>query len=254
MSNVQSVNRAIAIIKKLGGLKDGISVTNLSNDLDLNISTVYRLLKTLREDGIVAQNETTLRYSLGVGFLEIALNYLGSMDLMKAASQHMKVLQEKTGETVNLALIDGFEVVYIDRIESNQDLRHSISIGKKAPVHCTSLGKAIIAFMDREVISDRLSKTPLQKNTIFTKDSFEEIMADLNEIQKTKVAVDDREHQEHIRCVGSPIFDIRGNVVAAVSVSGPISRVTYEKLEELKREIKKTAQLISVDLGWVETK
>ena len=185
MSNVQSVNRAIAIIKKLGGLKDGISVTNLSNDLDLNISTVYRLLKTLREDGIVAQNETTLRYSLGVGFLEIALNYLGSMDLMKAASQHMKVLQEKTGETVNLALIDGFEVVYIDRIESNQDLRHSISIGKKAPVHCTSLGKAIIAFMDREVISDRLSKTPLQKNTIFTKDSFEEIMADLNEIQKT---------------------------------------------------------------------
>jgi len=254
MSSVQSVNRAIAIIKKLGGLKEGISVTNLSNDLDLNISTVYRLLKTLREDGIVTQNEITLRYSLGVGFLEIALNYLSSMDLRKAAAQHMKMLQEKTGETVNLALIDGFEVVYIDRIESNQDLRHSISIGKRAAIHCTSLGKAIIAFMDRDVISKLLSKTPLQKNTTFTKDSVEAIMAELLEIQKTRVAVDDREHQEHIRCVGSPIFDIRGNVIAAVSVSGPISRVTYKKFEELKREIRKTAQSISEDLGWVETK
>ena len=184
MSNVQSVSRAIAIIKKLGGLKDGISVTNLSKDLDLNISTVYRLLKTLREDGIVTQNEKTLRYSLGVGFLEIALNYLSSMDLRKAASQHMKVLQEKTGETVNLALIDGFEVVYIDRIESNQDLRHSISIGKRAPVHCTSLGKAIIAFMNRDIISQLLLKTPLQKNTTFTKVSVKGIMTELLEIQK----------------------------------------------------------------------
>lgn len=254
MSNVQSVNRAIAIIKKLGGLKDGISVTNLSKDLDLNISTVYRLLKTLREDGIVTQNEITLRYSLGVGFLEIALNYLSSMDLRKSAAQHMKTLQEKTGETVNLALIDGFEVVYIDRIESNQDLRHSISIGKRAPVHCTSLGKAIIAFMNRDIISQLLLKTPLQKNTTFTKDSVKGIMTELLEIQKTRVAIDDREHQEHIRCVGSPIFDIRGNVVAAVSVSGPISRVTYKKFEELKKEIIKTAQSISEDLGWVETK
>ena len=252
MSNVQSVNRAIAIIKKLGGSKEGVSVTNLSRELKLNISTVSRLLKTLRADGIVTQNETTLRYSLGIGFLEIALNFWGSMDLRKAAVKHMKKLQENTNETVNLAVIDEFEVVYIDRIESKQEFRHSISIGKRAPVHCTSLGKAIVAFMDLEMISKNLSKIPLQKMTSFSKNKPDEIIEELIEIRKTKIAIDDREHQEHIRCVGSPIFDVRGNVVAAVSVSGPISRVSYQILEELKREIKDAARLISMDLGWLE--
>ena len=252
MSNVQSVSRAIAIIKKLGDTKESISVTNLSKELNLNISTVSRLLKTLRVDGIVTQKADTLRYSLGIGFLEIALKYLGSMDLRKAASPHMRRLQAKTNETVNLAVMDGFEVVYIDRIESKQNFRHSISIGKRAPVHSTSLGKAIIAFMDLEIVSKNLSRIPLQKMTSFSKNQPDEIIEELIEIRETKIAIDDREHQEHIRCVGSPIFDIRGNVIAAISVSGPISRVTYQILEELKQEIKDAARLISMDLGWLE--
>ena len=252
MSEVQSVRRAIAIVIELGNADEGLSLTVLSKNLGLNISTVSRLLKTLRADGIVQQDQDSLKYSLGNGFMQIALKYLGSMDLRKAAVKFMQQLQESTGETVNLGIIDDFELVYIDRILSRQDFRHSIAIGKRAPIHCTSLGKAIIAFMDRGVIYKNLSKNPLEKNTPFTKDSPDEIMEELQEIRKTHVAVDDREHQEHIRCVGSPIFDVRGNVVGAISVSGPYVRIDHEKLDQLKQEIKKTAELISKELGWIE--
>ena len=231
-----------------------MSLTTLSKNLDLNISTVSRLLKTLRADGLVSQDSETLKYFLGSGFMHIALKYLGSMDLRKTAVKFMQHLQVKTGETVNLGIVDGFELVYIDRILSRQDMRHSIAIGKRAPIHCTSLGKAIIAFLDPDLVYENLTRTPLEKSTPFTKDSPDLIMEELKEIRKTFVAVDDREHQEHIRCVGSPIFDVRGNVVGAISVSGPHSRIDQEKLDELKKEIKKTAGLISNDLGWIEKK
>lgn len=253
MKTIQSVERAISILKKLGGLDDGISVTDLSNALDLDISTTHRYLYTLKNKNIVTQDNSTLKYSLGIGFLEIALSYLGTLDLKKAADPAMSNLHEVTGETVNLAVIDKLEVIYIERIESKQDFRHSISIGKRAPACTTSLGKAILAFMDIDAVSELLSKNPIVKTTRFSKDNPKDILKDLKKIRKTKIAIDDREHQEHIRCVGSPIFDMRGNVIAAVSVSGPVSRVTDEKLDLLKKEVKKTAQAISENLGWLDS-
>lgn len=234
-------------------MNSGISITELSKSLNLEISTTHRYLYTLKEQGVVSQDRETLKYSLGIGVLEIALSYLGDLDLKKAADSAMNNLHQITGETVNLAIIDELEIIYIERIESKQDFRHSISIGKRAPAYITSLGKAMLAFMDFDAVSQLLYKKPIFKTTKFSKDDPNEIINDLIEIRKTKVAVDDREHQEHIRCVGSPIFDIRGNVIAAVSVSGPTSRVSDEKLELFKKEVKKTAQRISENLGWLDS-
>lgn len=247
---IQSVERTIEVIKVMSCVKDGISLTQLSKSVDLHKATISRILKTLKLKGLVEQNPENLKYSLGTGFLEISLNYLESMDLRKIALPYMRVLQEKTGETVNLAILDNFEVIYIERIDSKQDLRHSISVGKRAPAYCTSLGKSILAFSDPKFVHQKLHQTHLEKLTDSTVVDPEKIIETLNEVRKNGFAFDDKEHQKHIRCTGSPIFKSDGKVIGAISISGPEMRMDLETIERFSEYVKSTASLISAELGW----
>ncbi len=249
-NNIQSVERTIAVIRVLCDNYEGISLTQLSAQVDLHKATTSRILKTLKSMNLVHQNSNTHMYSMGTGFLELALKYLGNFSLRKVALPYMRHLQKIVGETVNLAVIDEDEIIYIERVDSKQALRHSMNIGSRTPAYRTSLGKAIWAFTDRDQVRKMLERKPLEKTTSYTKTDVEEILQELDIIKQQRIAVDDREHQDHICCLGAPIFSAENKVLGALSVSGPCVRIKGETLEAYKKELKKTVEDISIELGW----
>ena len=249
-NTIQAVERTLEVIKMLSNSKDGVSITQLSQDVHLHKATISRILKTLKQGNFVEQNPDNSKYFLGTGFLEISLNYLENMDLRKTALPYMLALQEKTGETINLAILDNFEVIYIERIDSKQDLRHSVSVGKRAPAYCTSLGRAILAHSDMQYVKEKLFSTPLKKLTDFTTVEPNKILEKLDEVNSKGYAIDDREHQNHIRCVGSPIFRSDGKVVGAISISGPEIRIGLNTIKQYSEYLISSAASISAELGW----
>ncbi len=182
--------------------------------------------------------------------LDIAFDYLNRMELRQIALPHMKALRDATEETVNLAILYQDEIIYIERVESLHTLRTTSTIGKRDPAHCTSLGKVLLAYADPEIMRRILRAQPLERLTPQTKTNPDEIERDLSQVRRSNVAIDDRESREYIRCTAAPVFDGRSDVVAAVGISGPSSRMTMERLTELQKLVRKTAQDISGDLGW----
>ncbi|MCD6355943.1 MAG: IclR family transcriptional regulator [Anaerolineaceae bacterium] len=247
---IQSVLRTFKVIKVLSENYEGISLTQLSQQVNLHKSTVSRILRTLKSENLVRQEIESSKYSLGTGFLEISLKYLGGVDLRKISFPYMQKLQEILGETINLAILDYDEIIYIERVVSHQALRHSMKIGDRVPARYTSLGKSMLAFSDQDSVKKMLKEKKLTKNTPYTKTDINALMKEFEEIRHTKIAFDNREHQKNIRCLGSPIFNADGKVVGAISMSGPAVRITDEKISEYGKVIMQTAEEISHELGW----
>lgn len=249
-STIQSLERAIQIIVELSRTADGVTLTDLSSRTGLHKATTSRILKTLLKEHFARQDSHGSRYLLGPRVLDIAFDYLNRMELRQIALPHMKALRDATEETVNLAILYQDEVIYIERVESLHTLRTTSTIGKRDPAHCTSLGKVLLAFADPEIVRRILRAQPLERLTPQTKTNPDDIEQELYQIRRSNVAIDDRESREYIRCTAAPVFDGRSEVVAALGISGPSSRMTIERLTELQRLVRKTAQDISADIGW----
>ncbi len=249
-STIQSLERSIRIIVELSKAADGISLTDLSARTGLHKATISRILKTLSKEHFARQDSYSSRYLLGPRVLDIAFDYLNKMELRQIALPHMKALRDATEETINLAILYQTEVIYIERVESLHTLRTTSTIGKRDPAHCTSLGKVLLAYADPEIVRRILREQPLERLTPQTKTNPDEIESELAQVRHSNVAIDDRESREYIRCTAAPVFDGRAEVVAAVGISGPSSRITMERLSELQKLVRKTAQDISRDLGW----
>jgi DNA-binding IclR family transcriptional regulator len=247
---VQSLQRSIRVLLELSHNPDGLALGKLAVNTGLHKSTVSRILKTLKEFNFAKQDNESGKYFLGLGILELTYFYLSGMDLRKAALPHMRVLNEKTQETVNLAVLDEFNIIYIERIESRQMLRTTSPVGKRTPAFCTALGKAILAFANEDTIHRSLYGDPLVKLTPLTLNDPMEIRQVLDRVKGTGIALDDRENQEDVRCIASPIFDARDYVIAAVSISAPASRINFGESEELQSLVRSTAHAISSDMGW----
>lgn len=247
---IQSVQRTFKVIYALCGMPEGLSLTQLSENVGLHKSTVSRILNTLKTDNLIKQNNDSLKYSLGNGFLEISLKYLGGFELRKISYPYMQKLQEVVGETINLAILDFDEIIYIERVVSPLPLRHSMKIGDRAPACSTALGKAMLAFSEEVFVKKILSGKALDKNIPRTKVQIDQFLEELSQIRSTKIAFDNRIHQEHIRCLGSAIINSQKKVFGAISVSGPASRMSDDKLFEIKQAVLNTVNEISQELDW----
>jgi len=248
---MQSLERSIQVLGELSRNPEGISLGELAKATGLPKPTISRILNTLKEAHFARQDKHSHRYFLGLGILELTFDYLSGLDLHQAALPHMRDLNTITQETVNLGVLDGFNIIYIERIESRQMLRTTSPVGKRTAAFSTALGKAILAFADDETVRESIYTQPLEKLTPLTIVDPSEIEAELKKIQKSGIALDDRENQEHVRCIASPIFEARGHVVAAISISAPASRIDFDQAEELKAQVLSTARAISTQLGWV---
>jgi IclR family transcriptional regulator, KDG regulon repressor len=249
VTSVQSVDRALTILDILKENSRGYGVTELSNRLDVSKSTIHRLLMSLLKKGWVRQDKETEKYLLGLKLIEFGQTVSENLDIRKLASPYLHHLAEITGETAHLVILDQHEIVYIDKIESTQTIRMFSQVGKRAPLHCTGVGKAILAFLPEEQVDTIIETKGLPKFTEKTITSREQLFRHLQEIKNRGYSIDDEEHELEIKCAAAPILNFKGDIVAGVSVAGPIMRISDEKLNYMAKEVLKVSKELSTLLG-----
>ncbi|MCM3121759.1 IclR family transcriptional regulator [Mesobacillus sp. AQ2] len=247
---VKSVSRALDIIQLVSLKKGGLGVTEISKQIDINKSSVYRILSTLAQYGYIEQDESTGRYKLGYKFLEISSKLLDSIDLRAEARPFLQELENETNEVIHLVVYDQGEVVYIEKLEGTETLRMHSKVGKRAPMHCTSVGKAILAYQPTAIVQEIIDRKGLPIHTDKTITEKNVLFEELIRVKKAGYALDLEENESGITCIAVPIFDHLGKVVAAVSISGPSIRMTEERLEQLKKKMVNVGLRISSRLGY----
>lgn len=248
---VKSVSRALDIIKLISLKKGGLGVTEIANQMDINKSSVYRILSTLVQYGYVEQDKGTERYKLGYQFLEASSRLLESLDIRTEAKPFLQELEKETNEVIHLVVYDQGEVVYIEKLDGNEALRMHSKVGKRAPMHCTSVGKAILAHLPADSVQEILERKGLPVHTVKTITDKNVLVEELAEVKKKGIALDLEENEYGITCIAVPIFDHLGKVAAAVSISGPTIRMTETRLVELQPRMIEIGKQISARLGFL---
>jgi IclR family transcriptional regulator, KDG regulon repressor len=248
---VKSVSRALDIIALVGMKKGGLGVTEIANQIDINKSSVFRTLSTLVQYGYIEQDCVSGKYKLGYKFLDMSSKLLESIDIRAEAKPFLQELEDKTNEVIHLVVYDQGEVVYIEKLEGTETLRTHSRVGKRAQMHCTSVGKAILAHLPENDVLAILDRKGMPFHTDHTLTSKEDLLQELKQIRLRGYALDLEENEYGITCIAAPVFDHLENVVAAVSVSGPTTRMTEERLNQLGPIMIQTSQKLSARLGYV---
>ncbi|MFP4198511.1 MAG: IclR family transcriptional regulator, partial [Halanaerobium sp.] len=206
--------------------------------------TVYRLLSTLEYKNYVKKDEHK-KYKVGKRVIEIGHQALNDIDLRKEMRPFLQELGELTKETVHLGVIDDFKVFYIDKVESSHTIRMYSSIGKGGPLYCTGIGKVLLAFSGQKYIEKFIKRVKFVKYTENTIINKKDLRDQLAAIKNKGYAVDNMEHENNIRCVAAPIFDYRGDLIAAVSISAPAQRMSMERTVDLSKLVIEYTQKMS---------
>jgi IclR family KDG regulon transcriptional repressor len=247
---VQAVSNALKILEILSQTpRRGVS--ELARDLGCQKSTVFRLLNTLRHEGCVVQDEESEKYSLSLKLFKIGSTAVNNLDLNKAALPVITRLSQLSSETIHLCALENQRLVYIQKIESTYALKVTMMsrVGESTPLYCTGVGKVLLAYQNAENIRRYLETTEFQKFTGRTIVNPGDLTLELEKIRLSGIAYDNEEHELGVRCVAAPIFDRRGEVIAALSVSGPTIRMVDEKLGLMRELVKNAAYEISVKMG-----
>jgi DNA-binding IclR family transcriptional regulator len=224
------MDRALAILDALGSRQGDSSLSELCAELHLHKSTLHRLIMVLEGQRLVDKNADTGRYRLGLKLFELGSKAIASLDLREQARPYLKLIQRDTEETVNLAVLDQGEVLYIAKIEPQRNLRMAAHVGHRFAAYCTALGKAILAELSEEEVDSILRSCEMKVRTPNTITSPLILKDELRIIRARGYAIDDEENDEGARCVGVAVRDQNGRPVAAISVSGPASRMTKSKV------------------------
>lgn len=249
-NHVKSVGRAARLLIALAEAGTEVSLTDLGLILDLPTSTVHRLASTLIAYRLIEQSSITGKYRLGLEALHLGNAVLQQLDFREEAKPSMERLAELTGETVNLSVLDGDEVVYIEKAEGSAFLRMLSRIGHRAPVHCTGVGKVLLSELALDEVRDILRRTGMPALTPGTIVAFDDFLKELEFVRANGYALDKEECEAGASCVAVPIRNHVGKIVAGVSISGPSVRFEDDRLPELIDLVLETAHLISTKLGF----
>lgn len=248
--SINSIIRASNILKCLSGVKTHFKISELARHLGFDRSTTYRILLSLERTGFVEKDEKAGTYSLGLAAFEIGNAYLRQMDLIRVSKPIMADLAQKVQETVHLAVLSDTEIVYVDKVDSPRSLGVMSKIGQRAPVYCTALGKTLLAFQpedEQSRIIHKIRLTPLTPRTITSK---QKMMEELGGIRKQGYALDRREIEEDVECIGAPIRNHIGDIIAAISISGPRKKIHTPDEKRFVSLVTETAALISSKMGY----
>lgn len=222
-------------------------MTQIAEKVGIHKSTVHRLLATLEEKHFVERDKSTGAYRLGINMLQMAYLTLERNDLRNIAARYLRQLSEQHRETVNLAILDGPDVIYLDVVESPQRVKLAAATGQRLPAFCTASGKAILAFSPFEVVQKVLEQgmPRYTQNTLISVESFFENM---KQTQERGYALSLQEFEEGINAIAVPILDHRNQPIASVAVAGPSYRLTQERMAEIGNNLMATAHEISVEV------
>jgi DNA-binding IclR family transcriptional regulator len=247
---VKSLVKALNILEVLADEEPPYTLTQLSRRLHLHVSTVHRLLVNLLRHGFVEEDTVSGGYQLSYRVLRMGLRVLDRLDFRRAAQPLLRNLNLRTKETVHLAILQETRGISIEKFDSPQPVGLDARLGGIMPLHCTGVGKTLLAYQGEELLN-QITHTPgLARMTARTITSLPQLRKELERIREQGYTVDQEEAVEGLSCVAGPIFNHAGQVVAAFSVAGPATRLTPARINEFTQMVQETSQQISYRLGY----
>lgn len=247
----QSAEKMLVMLEYLAEQREPIRLLDISKDLGVNVSTALRFLTALINKGYVTQEEGTSRYYLTYKICALANRISVHMDIRSIAKPYMEQLSQLFGESVCLAIEENRKVVYIEVVEgSGQMLRTMQRIGNVAPMHCTGIGKLLLLNYSDADLDQLIEKEGLERCTEYTLTSKPRLVEELDRIRRQGVAYDNEECELGARCVAGPVYDSNGKVIAGVSVTGPIDRLTDEFIAARLGEFERILAEVSSKMGY----
>lgn len=248
-STINAVERTLRVIERLAEDPEGKGLVQLAGETDLPPSTAHRVLHTLCKAGYAAQEKASGRYRLTAKLLEVSRQGVVSRSLREAALAPLSHLRDETRESAHLAVLDQGLVVTVESFMSTERNLIECRVGERMPVHCSSVGKCLLAYLSETALSRLFGEITLTRHTPHTLCDTEGLQQDLATVRARGYALDWDEHEVGIRCMAAPVRDAAGKVVAAAGISGPSARITEETLPRLAQAVIDAADAISRAIG-----
>ena len=249
---VQSLTRGLSLLEALARAEGGLTLTDLAQRVQLAPSTAHRLLATLEKMGYVYQGGELGRWYIGLQAFTVGSSFLANRDFVAQSHPYMRRLMEQSGETANLGILDGTDAVFIDQVQCREMMRTIVKLGSRVPLHASGVGKAIFAALPDEQIDAILKVKGLPRITANTITSPETMWASIRVIRQRGWSFDDEEHALATRCVAAPIYNEHAEVLGAISLAGPSSRLPDERIKQLGPLVAHTAEELT--RGWAGTR
>ncbi|RAW87247.1 glyoxylate bypass operon transcriptional repressor IclR [Photorhabdus laumondii] len=250
---VQSLSRGLTLLEYISESPGGIALTDLAQQAGLPNSTTHRLLTTLQQHGFIRQIGDLGLWVIGSHTFIVGSSFLQSRNLLALIHPILRRLMEDSGETVNLAILDHseYEAVIVDQVQCNALMRMSAPIGGKLPMHASGAGKAFLSTLSDNQLVQLLHKKGLHSYTQHTKTTPSNLKENLEQARKQGYSFDDEEHALGLRCIAACIYDEHHQAFAAISISGPVSRITNDRITELGALVIRAAKEISKEYGGI---
>lgn len=250
--HVQSLVRALTILNRLAAADEGVTLTEIAQQVGLSPSTAHRLLTTLEQERYVQFDAERKLWSVGVQAFAAGNAFLKTRNLVASARPHMRALMEESAETVNLAVEDQNEAIYLAQVECRQMMRAFARPGGRVPLHCSSVGKALLSAMPDKEIARVLHRRGMAKVTVKTITRTDVLRQDLIATRARGYAIDDEEHAVGLRCIAAVIYNETSDAIAAISVSGPMARIPDDRIPVLGDLVRRQSEKLTDQLGGVK--
>ena len=245
-----AVERALAMLEAAAQEPEGLSNAEISRKLQIPKSSASYILRTLEKQGYLHRDEESGKYRVGLKILSLSRGALSGIDVREVALPIMRHLMEKTNLTCHLAILDGPEAVYIEKVEPQGFIRMDTWVGRRMRVHATSVGKALVAHIPQPQLEKIISERAMEKRTAKTITTLPRLLKELEKVRGQGYAVDDEENNIGARCVGAPIFNQQGLIEASIGLSGTINQVNAQTMLRILEALKDAARHISMQLGY----
>lgn len=248
--SVQSVDRVLDIIEVLSTEHDGIGVTAIAKRVGLHKSTVHRLLATLTARGYLSRTDEG-NYKIGLKLIEAVSCYINSLELQTEARPYLVQITGELGLTSHLGVLDKDMVVYIEKMDVVSSVRMYSQIGLRMHAYCSSLGKCLLSNYSKEELDGIMKDCSFIRFTNNTIGSMEELHKEMAKVRRLGWAMDNEEYEIGHRCVGAPIYDYKGDIIAAISASGPKNLLNDDRIESVSGYVMKVATELSRSMGYI---
>jgi IclR family pca regulon transcriptional regulator len=248
---VEALLRGLKVLSLFNRERSALTLTEIVEAAGLNKSTAFRVVATLESAGYLERQKDTRRYQPGLKVLQLGFTAISSLEFRQVARPYLVKLSEETGETVSLSILDGMEVVYVDRVRNRQIVGVVLGTGSQIPAHCASMGKVMLAHLGASELESWLKLAQLSPCTEFSKISRKQLDAELATVRAQGFATNNEELEIGLRAVAAPIWDHNGQVAAAINTSGSVRTISTDRLhKQLAKQVCDTALQISRALGY----
>src|SRR5882762_4980496 len=245
-----AVERALAMLEAVAQESEGLSNAEISRKLEIPKSSASYILRTLETQGYLTRDAESGKYRVGLKILSLSRGALGGRDVRGVALPIMRHLTHQTGLTCHLAVLDGPDAVYIEKVEPEGFIRMDTWVGRRMRVHATSVGKSLVAHIPQQRLEKIIAESGMEKRTAKTITTLPRLLKDLEKIREQGYAVDDEENNMGARCLGAPVFNQNGSIEASLGLSGTINQVNPNTMPRIIEALKDAARHVSMQLGY----